>query len=326
MKWIIALILITGAAGFIGSNVARALSLAGHDVVACDRLGHGTKWRNILGTKLYDIIRPEALPDWLYEHSTSIKHIIHLGAVSDTTEVDVDRIVRNNIRLSLDLWKWSTENRSSFIYASSAATYGDGSLGFLDNQQVEALARLTPLNAYGWSKQFVDCRIMSDVELGRPSPPQWVGLKLFNVYGPGEDHKGEMRSLITKILPVVKAEGCVKLFKSHDVRYTHGEQLRDFVSVADVVSVIQFLIATPSVSGLFNVGSGIARSWNDVVSIASACFGHQPRIDYVDMPMHLRSQYQYFTQAPMEKLRAAGWRGPTTLLEQGIADYINGTR
>ena len=319
-----ALILITGVAGFIGSNVARALSLSGNDIVGSDRLRTGDKWRNLSGIRLHDLITPEALPDWLTAYAGRVDRIIHLGAVSDTMEVDADRIVRDNIRLSLDLWAWCARHDTSLIYASSAATYGDGKHGFVDSEDEALLERLRPLNAYGWSKHFVDRRIMSDVATERPTPQQWVGLKFFNVYGPGEGHKGSMKSLITKILPVIKEAQCVKLFRSYNPRYEDGEQLRDFVYVDDVVSVIEWLSETPSVSGLFNLGSGIARTWNDVVRVASTCLGQPTRIEYVAMPAHLQSQYQYFTQAPIEKLRSAGWSGQATSLEEGISKYVGG--
>ena len=306
--------------------MARTLALAGYDVVGSDRLRNGVKWRNLLGTRLYDLITPEALPSWLVANDKSVDHVIHFGAVSDTTEVDADRIVRENIRLSIDLWEWCARRDKSLIYASSAATYGDGACGFLDSEEPFFIDQLRPLNAYGWSKQFVDTRFVFDVSAGRPTPRQWVGLKFFNVYGPGEDHKGTMRSLVTKMLPVLRRGDSVKLFKSYDPRYPHGEQVRDFVYVDDVVSAVLWLLTTPSVCGLFNVGSGEERSWNDVVRVASDCLGQPSRIQYVDMPDHLRSQYQYFTKAPLEKLRSAGWTSPSTSLEDGIARYIDLTR
>ncbi len=321
-----ALILITGVAGFIGSNVARALSRSGHDVVGCDRLRDSLKWRNLIGISLRDLLMPAALQDWLSLHRGKVSHVIHLGAVSNTMETNGDRLVRSNIRLSLDLWSWCSEHQTSFIYASSAATYGDGEQGFLDLEESAALRRLRPLNAYGWSKQFVDSRLVSDVEANRPIPPQWVGLKLFNVYGLGENHKGNMKSLISKILPLVREGATIKLFKSYNPQYEDGAQLRDFIYIDDVVSVIKWLCGSPHVSGLFNVGSGVARTWIDVVQVTSSCLDQPTRIEYIEMPLHLRAQYQYFTRAPIEKLRRAGWSGQTTSLEQGISSYINNAR
>ena len=316
------MILITGVAGFIGSNVARALSRSGRQIAGSDRLRSGTKWRNLVQTQLFDLVTPENLFCWLNAHVDYIEHILHFGAVSDTTETDVDRIVHENIRLSLDLWAWSAKNQVSMIYASSAATFGDGSHGFTDNEDPNALRRLRPLNAYAWSKQLVDSRFVFDVTTGRRVPRQWAGLKFFNVYGPGEDHKGNMRSLITKMLPVIRKGGSIELFKSYDPQYADGAQLRDFIYIDDVVSVVEWILDTPLVSGLFNVGSGVARTWNDVVRVSANSLGRPARIKYVDMPIQLRKQYQYFTQAPLDKLRAAGWAGRPASLEEGIARYV----
>ena len=319
----LALILVTGAAGFIGSHISRALSLLGHKVVASDLLGNGIKWRNMLGTQFHDFILPDALLGWMTANANELEFVVHFGALSDTTEVNTDLLVKNNVRLSLDLWNWCIEHNSRFVYASSAATYGNGAHGFLDDNDSLALGRLRPLNAYGWSKQFVDLRIMSDVEAGQSLPGQWIGLKLFNVYGPGEEHKGDMQSLISKIIPTIKSGGIVQLFKSYDSRYADGAQMRDFVYVDDITSIVCWIIANPSISGLFNVGSGVARTWNDVVTITSECLRQPVRIEYVEMPDRLRAQYQYYTQAPIEKLRIAGWSDRATSLEQGILTYLS---
>ena len=316
------LVLVTGGAGFIGSNVARAFSEAGHDVVVSDRLRAGGKWRNLRGIRLHDVITPETLDAWLARHAGQVRCVLHLGAVSATTETDVDRIVRDNIRLSLDLWSWCAQTGAAFIYASSAATYGDGAHGFADDQDSAALARFQPLNAYGWSKHVVDRRIMADVDAGRATPPQWAGLKFFNVYGPGEDHKGNMRSVINKIIPTVRGDGAVRLFRSYRADYADGDQMRDFVHVDDVVAVTRWLVDNPAVSGIFNVGSGLARSWNDMARIVFACLAREPHIEYVGMPDEVRDQYQYFTEAPLQKLRSAGWTSPTTSLEEGVARYV----
>ena len=236
------LILVTGGAGFIGSNVARAFSAAGHDVVVSDRLRSGGKWRNLLGVRLHDVITPESLESWLTRHAGQLRAVLHLGAVSATTETDVDRIVRDNIRLSLDLWSWCAQTGTALILASSAATYGDGTQGFSDEQGSAALARFRPLNAYGWSKHMVDCRIVADESSGRTAPSQWAALKFFNVYGPGEDHKGDMRSVINKIIPAVRAGNPVRLFRSYHPDYADGGQMRDFVHVNDVVSIMFFVL------------------------------------------------------------------------------------
>ena len=243
--------------------------------------------------------------------------------MSATTETDVDRILRDNVRLTLDLWSWCAEAAAPLIYASSAATYGDGGAGFQDLDAPEALAALRPLNAYGWSKHLVDRRVAMDMADGAPMPPRWAGLKLFNVYGPGEGCKGEMRSVISKIIPLVQAGETVRLFRSYRDGVADGEQRRDFVHVDDVVAVIRWLAETPGVpSGLFNIGTGQARSWNELARAAFAACGQTPRIAYVDMPPELREHYQYFTQAPVGKLRRAGWDRPFTSLEAGVARTV----
>jgi ADP-L-glycero-D-manno-heptose 6-epimerase len=316
------LILVTGGAGFIGSNIVSELAGAGARVVVCDLLRSGEKWRNLVTAEVHDLIRPDALLDWLDRHSDKIEAVVHMGASSSTTETDVDRFVTTNIRLTLDLWRWSADHSVRFIYASSAATYGDGSAGFSDGQQAEALAALRPLNPYGWSKHLVDRRVISDVARGEPAPPQWAGLKFFNVYGPNEGHKGAMRSLVTKIYPAVKAGEPVTLFKSHNPRYPDGGQLRDFIYVKDCVAVVLWLLQNAGTSGLFNVGTGAARSFLDLVNAVGAAVGRRPNIGFIDTPVELRAQYQYFTQADITKLRRAGFTAPFRSLEDGVRDYV----
>ena len=316
------LIVVTGGAGFIGSNIVLELAEAGWHVVVVDRLRSGEKWRNIAAARLYDLLYPEALPDWLDREAGKIAAIVHMGAISATTETNVDRFVTNNIRLTLDLWGWCARHAVRLIYASSAATYGDGSAGFADDRNPAALARLRPLNAYGWSKHVVDRRIADDVARGRPTPPQWAGLKFFNVYGPNEREKGDMQSVATKIAPIVQAGQPVALFKSHNPNYPDGGQLRDFVYVKDCVAVVRWLLETASVSGLFNVGTGKARSFADLAAAVFAALGANPDIRFVDMPAALREKYQYFTHAEMAKLRAAGFTRAFYSLEDGIRDYL----
>jgi ADP-L-glycero-D-manno-heptose 6-epimerase len=320
------LIVVTGGAGFIGSNIAGALAEAGSRVVISDVLRTGGKWRNIAPARLHDLVRPDTLLAWLDRHRGNVATIVHMAAISSTTETDVDRFVANNIRLSLDLWEWCAANAARFIYASSAATYGDGSAGFGDDQSPAALAELRPLNAYGWSKHVVDRRIIDDVVHGRPRPPQWAGLKFFNVYGANEAHKGDMQSVVSKVCPLVEAASPVHLFKSHHPGYADGGQLRDFVYVKDCVATVMWLLRTPTVSGLFNVGSGIARSFVDLVKAVGAAVGREPDIRFIDTPAELRDKYQYFTQADMTKLRAAGFDRPFHSLEDGVQDYVRSLR
>jgi ADP-L-glycero-D-manno-heptose 6-epimerase len=316
------MIVLTGGAGFIGSNILARLAEAGREIVVVDRLGLGDKWRNIAKHKLRDIVKPESIFGLLAREGSRIEAIVHMGAISSTTERDVDLILENNLRLSLDLWEWCAIHQVRLIYASSAATYGDGAQGFEDEATGTALGRLKPLNAYGWSKHAFDRRVIGDVEAGRPRPPQWAGLKFFNVYGPNEYHKGTMKSVVAHMYPDIMAAGRVFLFKSHRSDYEDGGQLRDFVSVADAAEIVLWLLEHPEVSGLFNVGTGKARSFADLARATFAALDRPPEIYYRDMPEELRARYQYFTQACMDRLREAGYAKPFTTLEMGVADYV----
>ncbi|PJB71500.1 MAG: ADP-glyceromanno-heptose 6-epimerase [Alphaproteobacteria bacterium CG_4_9_14_3_um_filter_47_13] len=319
------MIIVTGGTGFIGSNLLAGLQKKGHtDLVVCDWFGEDDKWRNIAKRELRDIVRPELLPDYLDSHTEDIEAVFHMGAISSTTETDVDLIVERNVVLSRSLWKWCAAHDVRFIYASSAATYGDGSQGFKDDQSSDALAKLLPLNAYGWSKHVVDRRISRVIrDKSEPCPPQWAGLKFFNVYGPNEYHKGEQMSVMCKLYPQVVAGAAARLFKSHHPDYEDGGQLRDFVYVDDCVDVMLWLYEHPDVSGLFNVGTGKARSFKDLAEATFAAAAIKPKIGYIDMPQTLRGKYQYFTQADMEKLRAAGYEKPFTELEEGVRRYVH---
>jgi ADP-L-glycero-D-manno-heptose 6-epimerase len=314
---------VTGGAGFIGSNiVARLAADPRFDVVVCDWLGDASeaKWRNIAKHPISDLVTPEAAFDWLARHWRDVELVVHMGAISSTTEPDVERILRSNFTLSRDLFRWCADHGRRLIYASSAATYGDGALGFDDDNSCEALAALRPLNPYGWSKALFDLYAAREARGGR-APPQWAGLKFFNVYGPNEDHKGTMKSIAAQIWPAVADGRPVRLFKSHRPEYPDGGQLRDFVYVRDAVDVVAWLVERPDVSGLFNLGSGTARTFKALAEAVFAVAGQAPRIDYFDMPLELRDRYQYRTEAKMERLRAAGYTGQFTPLEEGIADY-----
>lgn len=318
------MIIVTGGTGFIGSNLVCALEEAGHeDIVICDTFGEGDKWRNIAKREVKDIVHPDRLFDYLETHADDIEVIFHLGAISSTTETDVDLIVETNVVLSRRLWKWCGKNQKRFIYASSAATYGDGNQGFDDVQSPQELEQYQPLNAYGWSKHVFDRRVARVLETkNEPIPPQWAGLKFFNVYGPNEYHKEDQMSVICKLYPQVMAGATAKLFKSHHPDYDDGGQLRDFVYVKDCVAVMMFLLKQPKVCGLFNVGTGEARSFKDLAEATFKAAGKEPKINYIDMPEQLRDKYQYFTQASMDKLRQAGFNADFTSLEEGVADYV----
>jgi len=316
---------VTGGAGFIGSNIAARLARDGRDVVVGAGLGdvESGKWRNLAKHPIADIIAPEEMAAWLARFGRDVDAVIHMGAVSSTTEPDADKIIRSNFALSRDLLRWCAEEGRRLIYASSGATYGAGAAGFDDDNSPEALAALRPLNAYGWSKALFDLFAVREAARGR-APRQWAGLKFFNVYGPNEEHKGPMKSVAAQIWPDVAHGRSVKLFKSYHPDYADGGQLRDFVYVRDVADVVAWLLERPDVSGVYNLGSGRARSFKDMAEALFAAHGAAPHIDYIAMPLALRERYQYFTEARLERLRAAGYEGQFTSLEDGVGDYVKG--
>ena len=317
--------LVTGGAGFIGSNIVAALEEKRLGKIAvCDRLGKGDKWRNIAKRELAEIVHPDHLLDFLEDNSADIEAVIHMGAVSATTETDADLIIDTNYKLSLGLWRWCADRGARFIYASSAATYGDGSKGFDDDASPEALAELRPMNPYGWSKHLFDRRIVRMIADGEPCPPQWAGLKFFNVYGPNEYHKEGQQSVAAQLFPNAKAGKTAKLFKSHNPDYEDGGQLRDFIWVGDCVDIVMGILANGQVNGLFNCGTGKARSFADLAAAVYQALGKKPKIEYIPTPENIRDRYQYFTEANMDRLRAAGYDKPATSLEDGVAEYVNG--
>jgi len=314
------MILVTGGAGFIGSNVQAALAARGLETTVVDRLGCHDKWRNLAAHPPARIVDPDGLDDFLAGHPP-IEVIFHLGAISSTTATDGDLVWRTNVETSLRLWHWCAGRGVRFIYASSAATYGDGSHGFDDG--LEALAGLRPLNLYGWTKHAFDLNVARMLRQRGAHPPQWAGLKFFNVYGPNEYHKGHMVSVVKVKHDEVLAGHAPRLFRSDRLDVGDGEQKRDFIYVDDVVDVLLWLLDHP-VSGLFNLGTGVARSYADLARAVCAASGVEPRIEYVPMPDALHGQYQSFTEAPMGRLRSAGYDGQFTVLEQGVARYIGG--
>jgi ADP-L-glycero-D-manno-heptose 6-epimerase len=320
------IIFVTGGAGFIGSNiVARMAEDQNLDLVVCDRLREAElgKWRNIAKHPIGDFVPPEEMFDWLEKRWRDIELVVHMGAISSTTEPDADKIIQTNFCLSRDLFRWCTDRQRRFIYASSAATYGDGSHGFDDDNSLDYLTGLRPLNTYGWSKALFD--IFAVRQAARDyAPPQWAGLKFFNVYGPNEHHKASMKSVAAQIWPKVRTGHAVQLFKSHNPDYADGGQLRDFVYVRDVADVVSWLHQNEGVNGLFNLGSGKARAFREMAETLFQSAGRAPLIDYMDMPPAIRDKYQYFTEAKMDRLREAGYPGQFTSLEDGIADYVKG--
>lgn len=315
------MLLVTGGAGFIGSNLVAALVADGQEVVVCDWLGTEGKWRNLRHHPPASIVAPENLQSWL-DRQPPVTAIVHLGAVSSTTETDGDLTFRTNVTLSQQLWDYAAARGAQFIYASSAATYGDGEAGFDDDPAAAALARLRPLNLYGWSKHVFDRWVMGELARGRPRPMQWAGLKFFNVYGPNEYHKGSMISVVKVKYDEIAAGRPARLFRSDRPDIADGQQRRDFVHVDDCVDVMRWLLSSPHVSGLFNLGTGLARSYVELAHAIFAALGRPPEIEFIDMPQNLRGQYQSFTEANMDRLRQAGWPGQSTPLELGVARYV----
>ena len=315
------MLLITGGAGFIGSNVVASLNEGGRaDIAVNDILGNDGKWRNLGAHRLADFVPPADLMRWL--DGRKLEAVVHLGAISSTTATDGDLVIEANFRLSLRLFDWCAATRTPFIYASSAATYGDGRTGFSDDWSPDALKRLKPMNLYAWSKHIFDLAVVARAVRKDKVPPQWAGLKFFNVFGPNEYHKGEMMSLIAKRFDDAKAGAPIRLFKSHRAGIADGEQKRDFIYVDDAVAVVRWLIETPAVSGIFNVGTGRARSFRDLMTAMFAALGREPSIEYVDMPASIRDSYQYFTQAEIGNLRRAGYNADFTALEEAVRRYV----
>ena len=315
------MLLVTGGAGFIGSNVVASLNDAGHaDIAVNDMLGSDGKWRNLAARQLADFIPPADLWRWL--DGRKLDAVVHLGAISSTTEQDGDAIIESNFRLSLRLFEWCTATRTPLIYASSAATYGNGQQGYADDWSLDALKRLKPMNLYGWSKHMFDLAVVGRVAQKHKVPPQWAGLKFFNVFGANEYHKGEMMSLVAKRFDDAKAGKPIRLFKSHRPGIADGEQQRDFIYVDDAVAVVRWLLDTPTISGIFNVGTGKARSFRELMNAMFAALGQKPAIEYIDMPASIRDSYQYFTQAETANLRRAGYNADFTVLEEAVKRYV----
>lgn len=315
--------LVTGGAGFIGSNVVASLEEAGATVAVNDLLGPGDpKWPNLAKRRLADLVSPADLMAWLA--GRKLDAVIHMGAISDTTASDGELVMENNFHLSMRLLDWCTQTRTPFIYASSAATYGDGTQGFVDDATPAALRALKPMNLYGWSKHLFDLALIDRHVKKQPLPPRWVGLKFFNVYGPNEYHKGHMQSVLAKVFAGAKAGQPVRLFKSHKEGIADGEQRRDFIYVDDAVAVMRWLLETSAVNGIFNVGTGKAESFRDMIVAMFKALGRAPNIEYVDMPENIRGQYQYFTQASVENLRRAGYNAGFTPLESAVRQYVTG--
>ena len=318
------MLLLTGAAGFIGSNLLARLNEAGRtDVILCDDLGSEGKWRNLQKHEFHDIVPIAGLRAFLAT-SPRLSAVIHLGANSSTTATDGDEVLERNFACSVMLWEFCARHGIPLLYASSAATYGNGERGFLDGDSPDFLATLRPLNLYGWSKHAFDRRAARDAAEGRPTPPRWYGLKFFNVYGPNEYHKTGMHSAVLTVTESVLAGRPARLFASDRPEIPDGGQSRDFVFVDDICDVILWMLRGAPPSGLYNLGSGRARSFADLAHAVFAALGREPRIDYIPMPETLKGRYQYWTEADLGKLRRAGCNAPMTSLEEGVARYVRG--
>jgi ADP-L-glycero-D-manno-heptose 6-epimerase len=315
------MILITGGAGFIGSVLQHALAARDRPTIVADWLGAHGKWRNLANHPPHEVVAPESL-DSLLTNNPNLEAVVHLGAISETTATDADLTWATNVTLSQRLWRWCAERAVPFLYASSAATYGSGGQGFEDDGSLDYLNRLRPLNLYGWTKHAFDLWTARQVAAGAPCPPHWAGLKFFNVYGPNEYHKGSMISVVKVKHDEVLAGHTPKLFKSDQPAVADGQQQRDFIWVGDVVEVILWLLANRSARGLFNVGTGKARSYLDVAHTVCRAAGQPEEVEFIDMPENLQGQYQSFTQASPARLRAAGYTAPFTSLEDGIRRYV----
>jgi len=314
-------IIVTGAAGFIGRNTVAELNARGEDeLILVDELGKDEKWKNLVGLRYEDIVSPEEFLGLIEDGAfADARSVIHLGACSATTEKDADFLLRNNYQYTRVLCNWAQANEIRFVYASSAATYGNGAEGYDDSD--ERTPMLKPLNMYGYSKHMFDLWALKQGLF-----ENIVGLKYFNVFGPYEDHKGDMRSVVSKSYEQIRATGVVKLFKSYKPKYKDGEQMRDFISVKDAVDVtLHFALQDAGApGGLLNCGTGKARTWVDLVTAVFHAMGLTPKIEFIEMPQQLQGKYQYFTEASETKLRAAGYSKPFTSLEEGVREYVQG--
>lgn len=312
------MIIVTGGAGFIGSAFVWKLNTEGiDDILIVDELGQTDKWKNLVNRRYVEYIHKEAFIRMICNEQTPFKPqaIIHMGACSSTTERNADYLMENNYRYTCRLAEWALTHDVRFIYASSAATYGDGSQGFSDENSVTAALR--PINMYGYSKQLFDLWT-----LRFKAESKVVGIKFFNVFGPNEYHKGDMRSVVHKAFEQIRDTGKVRLFRSHKPEYGDGGQMRDFVYIKDCVEIMWWLFEHPEVSGIFNLGTGQARTWNDLIQAVFSAMKIEPRIEYFDMPPEIRNQYQYFTEAKMEKLRGTECPAAFRTLEEAVHDYI----
>ena len=309
--------IVTGAAGFIGSCLVSRLNAEGiNDLILVDDFSHENKEPNLIGKKYLERVHRDEFESWFREHANKVKTVFHIGARTDTTEFDKSIFDKLNVEFSKMVWTICTENKIPLIYASSAATYGLGEFGYNDDHEV--VEKLKPLNPYGDSKNDFDKWVLKQ----SVTPPSWYGLKFFNVYGPNEYHKSRMASVIFHAFNQISANGSMKLFRSHNPEFKDGEQLRDFIYVKDLIDVILFLHSKHPASGIYNLGTGKARTFLDLARSTFRALGKEEQISFIDTPIDIRDKYQYFTEANMAKLIAAGYDKPFTSLEDGVTDYV----
>lgn len=313
------MIVVTGAAGFIGSCLISKMNTKGfEDIVIVDDFSNPEKNKNFADKKFKEQIHREEFIDWLNVHHASVDFIFHIGARTDTAEFDMSIFEKLNINYSKDIWQACTHYKIPLIYASSAATYGLGEYGYDDDHSI--VDKLKPLNPYGESKNIFDKWVLKQTE----KPPFWAGIKFFNVYGPNEYHKSRMASVIIHSYKQILETGKVKLFRSHNPDFKDGEQLRDFIYVKDLVNVLCYLKDHNEQSGLYNLGTGVARSFLDLAKATFKALDKEENIEYIDTPIDIRNKYQYFTEANMKKLRSIGYDAPFYTLEAGIREYVQG--
>ena len=311
------MVIVTGAAGFIGSCLIKKLNIEGiEDIIAVDDFSFEDKEKNLDGKNILEKVERDSFFGWLDENHEDVKFIFHIGARTDTTEFDQELFNVLNINYTKTMWRKCTDYEIPLVYASSAATYGDGDQGYDDDEN--NMHALKPINPYGMSKHLVDLWILEQME----TPPFWAGLKFFNVYGPNEYHKGRMASVVFHAYNQIQEKGKMNLFRSHNPNYKDGEQMRDFIYVKDVLDVCCWLMENQSSSGIYNLGSGKARTFYDLVSAVFCALGKERNIGFIDTPEDIRDKYQYFTQSEMGKLKAAGYDKPFYSLEEGIGDYV----
>lgn len=312
------LIILTGGAGFIGSCFLKKLNQTGEtNILVVDELGKDEKWKNLVGKGFNDYVEKDFFLDLLRQGKITkqVKAVFHIGACSSTTETNASYLYENNYEYSKSLATWSLNNKIPFYYASSAATYGDGEQGYLDDDK--KAHDLKPLNMYGFSKQLFDLWLIRNNLTSKV-----VGFKYFNVFGPNEYHKGDMRSLVVKAFQQIKRSNKIGLFKSYKSEYADGEQLRDFIYIKDVIDLMYLFYKAPKVKGIYNIGTGKARTWNDLAFAIFSSLKLEPKIEYIEMPLAIRDKYQYFTQADLTKLRKTGLALKFTSLEKAVSDYV----